>query len=84
MCQLADIKPSNVLVNHGKGDGSRFSQIQLADFGCTVHKDSEDAMNGKGIGAPIFRSPESHLCMRWGSATDIWSFGAMVSNTSPT
>ena len=51
----------------------------MADFGSTVHSDSSYARNGDPIGTPIFRSPEAHLQMKWGTATDSWSFGAMVS-----
>ncbi|CEJ62476.1 Putative Serine/threonine protein kinase [Penicillium brasilianum] len=72
-----DIKPSNGLVNNGK-DGSRFKEVQLADFGSTVHMDSAHARDGDSIGTPIFRSPEAHLQMRWDTATDIWSFGATL------
>ncbi|KAF2272472.1 kinase-like protein [Westerdykella ornata] len=65
-----DIKPSNVLVNYGQGE-PRFKEVQLADFGSTVHMHSSYALNGDPIGTPIFRSPEAHLQMRWGTATDI-------------
>ncbi|KAB8067212.1 kinase-like protein [Aspergillus leporis] len=72
-----DIKPSNVLVNY-RQDEIRFSDVQLADFGSTVHINSPYAQNGDPIGTPIFRSPEAQLQMRWGTETDIWSFGAML------
>ncbi|KAE8333923.1 serine/threonine protein kinase [Aspergillus sergii] len=72
-----DIKPSNILINHGQGK-TRFSDIQLADFGSTVHENSRYAEDGDPIGTPIFRSPEAQLQMKWGTATDIWSFGAML------
>lgn len=75
---VVDIKPSNVLVNYGHGD-VRFTDVQLADFGSTVPRDSLHAQNCDPIGTPIFRSPEAHLQMQWGTATDIWSFGAMAS-----
>ncbi|PGH07313.1 serine/threonine protein kinase [Blastomyces parvus] len=73
-----DIKPSNVLVNYGENNGDRFAEVQLADLGSTVHKDSGHARDGDPIGTPIFRSPEAHLSISWDTATDIWSFGAMV------
>lgn len=73
-----DVKPSNVLVNYGQGE-SRFTDVQLADFGSTVHENSIHAQRGDPIGTPIFRSPEAQLEMKWGTATDIWSFGAMAS-----
>lgn len=74
---MTDVKPSNILVNYGAGE-QRFSDVQLADFGSTVHTDSTYARNGEAIGTPIFRSPEAHLQMSWNTATDIWSFGATV------
>ena len=37
---------------------------------------------GPDIGAAIFRSPEAMLNLRWGSSTDIWSFGATVSDVA--
>ncbi|KAI1945581.1 hypothetical protein LOZ12_002370 [Ophidiomyces ophidiicola] len=73
-----DIKPSNVLVNYGKKDGNRFAEVQLADFGSTVHKDSSHTRDGGPIGTPIFRSPEAYLSISWVTTTDIWSLGAMV------
>lgn len=76
--QVIDLKPSNVLVNYDHGN-IRFKDIQLADFGSTVHQDSVHARNGDPIGTPMFRSPEAHLQMKWDTATDIWSFGAMAS-----
>lgn len=74
---IVDIKPTNVLVDHGH-DEHRSSDFQLANFGSTVHIDSSYARDGESIGTPIFGSPEAQLQMRWGSATDIWSFGTMV------
>lgn len=71
-----------MLVNYGR-DNLRFTDVQLADFGSTVSVDSFFAQHGDSIGTPIFRSPEAQLQMRWGTATDIWSFGAMVSYISP-
>ncbi|OBT48961.1 hypothetical protein VE00_00642 [Pseudogymnoascus sp. WSF 3629] len=72
-----DVKPSNILANYTSG-GVRFKDVQLADFGSTVHMDSTYARDGDSIGTPMFRSPEAHLQMSWGTATDIWSFGAML------
>ncbi|KAL3484236.1 kinase-like domain-containing protein [Aspergillus germanicus] len=72
-----DIKPSNVLLNYSQSD-RRFSGVQLADFGSTVHVDSIHAQRGDAIGTPIFRSPEAQMEMKWSTATDIWSFGTML------
>ncbi|KAL3487248.1 kinase-like domain-containing protein [Aspergillus germanicus] len=65
-----DIKPSNVLVNYGSSD-TRFAEVQLADFGSTVHRESGHAVDGDEIGTSIFRSPEAQLFMRWDISTDI-------------
>ncbi|KAK4034590.1 kinase-like domain-containing protein [Parachaetomium inaequale] len=73
-----DIKPSNVLVNYGKDESNRFADIQLCDFESTVKDDCKYALEGTPIGTSIFRSPEAQLEMRWGTSTDIWSFGAML------
>lgn len=70
-----DIKPDNILVNHGE-DGKRFKDIKLADLGDSTHKD--DVVEEHIIGATIFRSPEAMLNQIWGPPTDIWSLGATV------
>ncbi|KAG5295561.1 serine/threonine protein kinase [Histoplasma capsulatum G186AR] len=74
-----DVKPDNVLVNYGSGNGDiRFTDVQLADMGATLPADSSYAKDGVMIGAPIWRSPEAHLQIGWSTATDIWSFGALI------
>lgn len=78
---FTDIKPDNILVNYGQGD-IRFTDVQFADCESTVPADSAYAKDGDLIGAPIWRSPEAHLRIPWGTQTDIWSFGAMVGFTS--
>jgi len=72
-----DIKLDNLLVNYGPGV-VRFADVKLADCGSTVHSNSVYAKEGDIIGAPIFRSPEAQLQMRWNTATDIWSLGTML------
>ncbi|KAE8351909.1 putative serine/threonine protein kinase [Aspergillus coremiiformis] len=72
-----DVKPDNILVDYGQ-EAIRFTNIQLADCGSTVPADSAYAKDGDLIGAPIWRSPEVHLRLSWGTATDIRSFGAML------
>jgi hypothetical protein len=72
-----DIKPSNILLNYSQSD-RRFSDVQLADFGSTVHVASVHAQQGDPIGTAIFRSPEAQMEMKWSTATDTWSSGTMV------
>lgn len=57
-------------------------EVQLGDCGNTVRDDSSYAKDSDMIGAPIWRSPEAILQIGWGTATDIWSFGAMVCQIS--
>lgn len=75
------MKPDNVLVNYSNGS-PRFSNVELGDCGDTyqVTPNADPKEDGHIIGAAIFRSPEAMLNLRWGTATDIWSFGATVSN----
>ena len=76
---IKDIKPNNILVNYGR-TSARFSEVQLGDCGDTCMVDpNADPLQGHVIGAAIFRSPEAMLNLRWGTPTDIWSFGATVS-----
>ncbi len=80
---IVDVKPDNILVNYAKGP-ARFEDIELSDFGDVWLVDPKDHVKlgeyGHGIGAPMFRSPEAMLNLRWGTPTDIWSFGATVSD----
>jgi serine/threonine protein kinase len=77
-----DIKPDNILVDYKYAQNKsdiRFSEVQVADLGTCVNTSAEYAKDGTLIGAPMFRSPEACLGLRWGTPTDIWSFGATVS-----
>ncbi|EPE24109.1 Protein kinase-like (PK-like) [Glarea lozoyensis ATCC 20868] len=72
-----DIKIDNVLVNYGKG-ASRFTDVELADCGNTVHISSPFANDCDVIGAPVWRSPEAQLQISWGTPTDIWSLRTLL------
>ncbi len=41
--------------------------------------ESEFAKDGIPTGTSLFRAPEVHLEIPWGTAADIWSFGVTVS-----
>lgn len=77
-----DVKPDNVFVNLQEGD-MRFSDVQLGDLGGCYPTESDWATSGTMVGVPIWSSPEVLLEMPWNTATDIWSFGALV-RYSPT
>lgn len=74
-----DVKPDNILVNHGDG-ATRFSRVALGDCGDVYPHDptAGPLKECHVIGAAIFRSPEAQLNLRWGPPTDIWSLGATV------
>lgn len=75
-----DVKLNNVFVNYKKDDSDmRFSEVQLGDFGGSYHQESKWAKSGTPIGAPVWNSPEVLLELPWNTATDIWSFGTLVS-----
>ncbi|KAF2663521.1 serine/threonine protein kinase [Microthyrium microscopicum] len=73
----ADIKPDNVFINYGQGD-LRFANVQLGDLGGSYPMDSKWAKEGTPVGAPMWSSPEIIMERPWNTATDIWSFGAML------
>ncbi|GAM91554.1 hypothetical protein ANO11243_096060 [Dothideomycetidae sp. 11243] len=64
-------------INNG---ATRFSSVQLADIGGTVKTDSMYATDGHPTGTNLFRAPEVHLGLPWGTAADIWSFGTTLMN----
>lgn len=72
-----DVKLDNVFVNYREGD-IRFSDVQLGDLGDTCPSDSYLAKEGILVGAPMWSSPEVIMETPWNTATDIWSFGAVV------
>ena len=75
-----DVKPDNIFVNYGS-NSHRFNEVQLGDCGDAyrVNLNADPFEEGHIIGAAIFRSPEAMLNLRWGTPTDIWSFGTTVS-----
>jgi serine/threonine protein kinase len=76
------VKPDNVFVNLQEGDMS-FSDVKLGDLGGCCSVNSTWATSGTMVGAPIWSNPEILLEQPWNTATDIWSFGAIVRH-SPT
>ncbi|GAM88138.1 hypothetical protein ANO11243_061690 [Dothideomycetidae sp. 11243] len=73
----SDIKPDNILVNK-RNEDARFSEVQLGDLGGACAETSEWAKKGIPVGAPMWSSPEVIMETPWSTATDIWSFGAMI------
>lgn len=79
---IIDVKLDNIFVNYKRHDdvdnGIRFSDVQLGDLGGTYPADSKWAREGTPVGATLWNSPEVIMETPWNTATDIWSFGAVV------
>ncbi|PGH34406.1 serine/threonine protein kinase [[Emmonsia] crescens] len=77
-----DVKLDNIFVNYKRHDdvdnGIRFSDVQLGDLGGTYPADSKWAREGTPVGATLWNSPEVIMETPWNTATDIWSFGAVL------
>lgn len=73
---------------HLRRESTRFSEVGLGECGdvfvIDLNADPKDLANEDGhvIGAAVFRSPEAMLNLKWGTATDIWSFDATNSSRS--
>lgn len=68
-------------MSYGQGP-LRFTHVELADLEdvCRINHSEylKIGESGPHMGAAIFRSPEAMLKLRWGTSTDIWSFGVTV------
>ncbi len=65
-----DVKPSNVMLEHGV--------IKIIDFG--IAKDAESTLTATGIrlGSPAYMSPEQWLGKEVDYRADMWSLGVML------
>ena len=79
---MTDIKPNNILISYTRGpEGVReIDRVAIADT-----EDAAKVKKDEGIfvqvGNVLWRSPEAQIGIRVGKASDIWSFGATVSNS---
>jgi serine/threonine protein kinase len=76
---IEDVKLDNVFANIQEDADDRFSEVQLGDLGGCYPADSKWATSGTMVGTPMWTSPEMLMETPWNTASDIWSFGAMVS-----
>jgi len=68
-----DVKPANVLLEHGTG------RVVLTDFGiATFEGDSSLTRPGDLIGSPDYLAPEQVQSVRPGPACDLWGLGATL------
>ncbi|BFO19697.1 hypothetical protein SHKM778_60850 [Streptomyces sp. KM77-8] len=71
-----DVKPANVLL----ADEGR---VVLTDFGiATVEGDTALTMTGEIVGSPEYLAPERALGRTPGTASDLWSLGALLTRPS--
>ena len=67
-----DVKPSNLLIN-SKGE------VKVTDFGVSAELQSSIAMCGTFVGTFKYMSPERIKNRPYSYASDIWSFGLVIS-----
>jgi serine/threonine protein kinase len=66
-----DIKPANYLIGMDEGT------VKLCDFNLSVQLSPDHSLVGE-FGTPPFMSPEMLKAQRYGTSTDIWSYGSMA------
>lgn len=74
-----DVKPSNILVPK-KGGKFEFHLAKLSDFGISsaLLPDVQTTMPGELFGTPYFMAPEQMSADAQSTASDIYSFGAVL------
>lgn len=79
-----DIKPNNILLNWNETeDGVEIEQVQIADVDDAARVPEGSAIQGMPFGNWMWRSPEAHMSGPAKKPTDIFSFGAVVSDALP-
>ncbi|GAA1954453.1 serine/threonine-protein kinase [Kitasatospora viridis] len=68
-----DVKPANVLLEHGTG------RVVLLDFGIAKFEGSSELTRpGDLVGSPDYLAPERAQGERFGPASDLWGLGATL------
>ncbi|MCJ1385827.1 hypothetical protein MMC17_008951 [Xylographa soralifera] len=70
-----DLKPQNIIFTHLPENANSKLEVNLIDLGSAWSLDDEWRHQ---ITHPYLRSPESWMMLPWGTASDIWSFGAII------
>jgi serine/threonine protein kinase len=83
---VADVKPDNILVNwtdDGQGNNS-VTDVVLGDFDIAYQlKDNESIRTPHAQGNAMWRSPEAQTGSGVSKASDVYSFGLVVSRLIP-
>lgn len=75
------MKSNNVLLMHtaGPADEVDIIRVNVADLDNAAKVTEGQAITGIQVGNVMWRSPEAHAGVRIGKASDIFSFGIIVS-----
>jgi serine/threonine protein kinase len=79
---VTDVKPDNILVNWtGDGQGNKsVTDVVLGDFDIAYQvKDNESIQTPHAQGNAMWRCPEAQTGSRVSKASDVYSFGLVVS-----
>jgi serine/threonine protein kinase len=83
---ITDVKPDNILVNWTHdGQGNKFvTDVALGDFDIAYQlKDNESIRTPHAQGNAMWRSPEAQAGSGVSKASDVYSFGLVVSRLIP-
>ena len=73
------MKPNNILIERDEDHGMVIEQVQLTDIEDAAHVPPGYDILDKQVGNWMWRSPEAHAKGRVNKASDLFSFGVVVS-----
>ena len=79
--RLTDLKSNNILLMYmvSSADEVEIAGVNVADWDNAAKVTEGQAITGTQVGNVMWRSPEAHAGIRIGKASDIFSFGVIVS-----
>ena len=79
--RFVDLKSNNIVLMYTTGptDEVDITRVNVADWDNAAKVTEGQAITGTQVGNVMWRSPEAHAGMRIGKASDIFSFGIIVS-----
>ena len=78
---FADIKFNNIVIDYtmDSEDQPQIERVNLADLESAAKLKPGHSIQGIQVGNVMWRSPEAHAGIRIGKASDVFSFGIVVS-----